>query len=283
MKKLFTLLLLSTVFTMFSQVGINTTSPHASSMLDITSTDKGMLVPRMTLAQRTAIATPATSLLVYQTDAATGFWYYNGTAWVNLNSSSGEFKSIAGLVQNTTNTTADDFVFGSTSLADIAGTNDDNRMFFNKSKGAFRAGQVTGAQWNDANVGNQSIALGSNTIASGFVSTAMGNGSVSSSAASTAMGYGTTASGTNSTAMGNNSVASGYVSIAMGHFATAPSYGETTLGTYATTYTPVAVTTFDAADRVFSVGNGIATARSNAMTLFKNGNFISYFYTQNRH
>lgn len=130
MKKLFTLLLLPTAFTMFSQVGINTTSPDASSMLDITSTDKGMLVPRMTAAQRTVIATPATSLLVYQTDVATGFWYYNGTAWVNLNSMSGEFKSIGGLVQNTTNTAADDFVFGSTSLADIPGPNDNKHIFF---------------------------------------------------------------------------------------------------------------------------------------------------------
>ena len=275
MKKLFTFLLLSIVFTMFSQVGINTASPDASSMLDITATDKGILIPRMTQSERTAIATPATSLLVYQTDADTGFWYYNGTAWVNLNSTSGEFKSIGGLVQNTTNTAADDFVFGSTSLADIIGTNDDNRMFFNKNKGAFRAGQVTGNQWNDTNVGNQSSALGINTVASGFGSTAMGNGSISSSAASTAMGYGTTASGTNSTAIGNNSVASGYVAIAMGHFATAPSYGEITLGTYATTYTPVGVTTFNPADRIFSIGNGISTTRSNAITIFKNGNFIA--------
>jgi hypothetical protein len=53
-----------------------------SSMLDVTSTTKGMLVPRMTAAQRTAIGTPANGLLVYQTDAPIGFWYYNGTSWV---------------------------------------------------------------------------------------------------------------------------------------------------------------------------------------------------------
>ncbi len=53
-----------------------------SAMLDIVSTNKGLLVPRMTSAQKTSIGSPATGLLVYQTDGATGFWYYNGTIWV---------------------------------------------------------------------------------------------------------------------------------------------------------------------------------------------------------
>ena len=49
-------------------VGIGTTTPDASSMLDVTSTSKGMLVPRMTTAQRTAIAAPTNGLLVYDTN-----------------------------------------------------------------------------------------------------------------------------------------------------------------------------------------------------------------------
>lgn len=53
-----------------------------SSMLDVTSSSKGMLVPRMTSAQRIAIGSPANGLLVYQTDAPNGFWYYNGSSWV---------------------------------------------------------------------------------------------------------------------------------------------------------------------------------------------------------
>jgi hypothetical protein len=50
--------------------------------LDVKSTDKGILIPRMTAAQRGAIASPATGLMVYQTDATAGFYYYDGTAWV---------------------------------------------------------------------------------------------------------------------------------------------------------------------------------------------------------
>ena len=66
-------------------VGINATgaSPDASAILDLSSTSKGLLVPRMTSAQRTAISSPATGLLVY--DNTTGsFWYYSGSSWINL-------------------------------------------------------------------------------------------------------------------------------------------------------------------------------------------------------
>ena len=64
-------------------VGINNHTPHASALLDLTSTNKGLLTPRMTTAQRTAIAGPATGLLVFDT-TLNAFWYYNGTAWVPL-------------------------------------------------------------------------------------------------------------------------------------------------------------------------------------------------------
>lgn len=52
-----------------NNTGIGTTAPAPSSLLDLTSTDKGLLIPRMTGAQRTAISLPANGLLVYQTDS----------------------------------------------------------------------------------------------------------------------------------------------------------------------------------------------------------------------
>jgi hypothetical protein len=64
-----------------SNLGINTTTPHASAVLDVTSTTQGVLVPRMTQAQRNAITSPATGLMIFQTDNTPGFYYYNGTAW----------------------------------------------------------------------------------------------------------------------------------------------------------------------------------------------------------
>ncbi|MBW7839565.1 MAG: FG-GAP repeat protein, partial [Chitinophagaceae bacterium] len=83
MKSLFLLtVILCIAFAADAQnVGIGTTNPDASAKLDVTSTDKGMLVPRMTEAQRNAISAPATGLLIYQTDNTPGFYYYNGSAW----------------------------------------------------------------------------------------------------------------------------------------------------------------------------------------------------------
>jgi hypothetical protein len=62
-------------------VGIGTTTPDASSALHIKSTTKGLLIPRMTAAQRNAISAAATGLMIYQTDGTVGFYYYNGSSW----------------------------------------------------------------------------------------------------------------------------------------------------------------------------------------------------------
>lgn len=64
-------------------IGMGTTAPNASSILDITSTTKGFLPPRMTAAQRLAIASPAASLFVWDTDSLR-FMAHNGTAWKGL-------------------------------------------------------------------------------------------------------------------------------------------------------------------------------------------------------
>ena len=73
--------------TCFSQsVSINNNGAAADStaMLDVSSTAKGLLIPRMEAQQKNAIANPATGLLVYQTDGDPGFYYYNGANWFLL-------------------------------------------------------------------------------------------------------------------------------------------------------------------------------------------------------
>jgi hypothetical protein len=84
MKKQFytlaTILIMS--FAAKAQVGIGTPNPDPSSMLDVTAATKGFLMPRLTSAQRIAVATPAKGLQVF--DITTNSpWYYNGTVWVN--------------------------------------------------------------------------------------------------------------------------------------------------------------------------------------------------------
>lgn len=83
------LVLIASFFTIesFAQsVSINNTGTTAdtTAILDVSSTVKGLLIPRMTAIQKTAIVTPATGLLVYQTDGDAGFYYFNGTAWLLL-------------------------------------------------------------------------------------------------------------------------------------------------------------------------------------------------------
>jgi hypothetical protein len=63
-----------------------TTANNASAILEVNSTDKGVLFPRMTNAQRTAIAggTPPVGLIVYCTDATEGLYIYKSTGWVQI-------------------------------------------------------------------------------------------------------------------------------------------------------------------------------------------------------
>jgi len=70
-------------FSSHGQVGINTDNepPDPSAMLDVSSDSLGILIPRMTEAQRDAISSPATGLMIYQTDGTAGFYYYNGSDW----------------------------------------------------------------------------------------------------------------------------------------------------------------------------------------------------------
>ena len=88
-KYLILFLVFSTSTTIFSQVGIGTTSPNGSSILDIESSDSGVLFPRLTTVQRNAISSPATGLLIYNS-SNNSFQYNFGTPaipnWISLSS-----------------------------------------------------------------------------------------------------------------------------------------------------------------------------------------------------
>lgn len=117
MKNLFKVIqaaLMLTSFTLTAQVGIGTTTPNASAALDITSTNSGILIPRMTQAQKNAITSPATGLLIYQTDATAGFYFYNGTIWTPFTNSGWSLTGNTGTNASTNyigTTDAQDLVF----------------------------------------------------------------------------------------------------------------------------------------------------------------------------
>ncbi len=87
MKKAFLILLLLSLSPVFSQLGVGTISPSPRAILDLTSTDKGFLLPRMTTVQRVAIAPNNTTdkgLQVFDTDT-NSIWYWDGTIWAQRN------------------------------------------------------------------------------------------------------------------------------------------------------------------------------------------------------
>lgn len=65
-------------------IGGGATAPEASAVLEVHSTTQGFLFPRMTSAQRLAIGTPATGLMVYQTDNREGVYIYKSFGWVQV-------------------------------------------------------------------------------------------------------------------------------------------------------------------------------------------------------
>jgi len=87
-KTLVTFLAVITSYTSIAQnVGIGTTTPNASAVLDASSTTQGFLPPRMTYAQRNAIVNPAAGLIIYCTDCSGGngeMNYFNGNSWMNM-------------------------------------------------------------------------------------------------------------------------------------------------------------------------------------------------------
>jgi hypothetical protein len=116
----------------------------------------------------------------------------------------------------------------------IAATGPGTRMLWYPGKAAFRAGNVNGTQWDDANIGVGSFATGGNAIASGSYSAAIGGNAVASGSSGIAMGAVAKATGNDAVAVGRQAEASGNFSLAMGEFAKATSTWSTAIGNRST-------------------------------------------------
>lgn len=125
-------------------VGIGTSSPNSSAALDISSTSKGMLAPRLTKSQREAIASPVAGLLVFDLTYKM-FFYYDGVSWVPLKPSSLE-EIGQGPQVPADNTTGSDFGYAvsTDSVWSISGAPSQNG-----NVGAAYIYQYAGGQWNE--------------------------------------------------------------------------------------------------------------------------------------
>ncbi len=127
-------------------------------------------------------------------------------------------------------TAAGDFIVGSYQLDDTTTGNEDYRMFFDVSKGAFRAGVVDDDEWNSGHVGDHSFAGGFRTTASGNRSTAFGSNTTASAMYSFAAGANAQATHSAAIALGNGAKAQGENSFATGFSTLASNDGATAMG-----------------------------------------------------
>ncbi len=130
-------------------------------------------------------------------------------------------------VRNSTNGFA---VAGSQAVGTIPASGAGIRLMWYPGKAAFRAGAVSGDQWDDANIGLGSIALGMHTKATANASLALGNGSQALGLSSAAMGSGALASGLASSALGRDALSSEFSSAALGTMAKATGESGVALG-----------------------------------------------------
>ena len=129
-----------------AQMVIGGSTPSASAVLDLQSTAKGLLVPRMTQAQRTAISSPANSLLIYQTDQDTGFYFYKSNAW----------NRVAGFRNDANSPIAIGYTAGSSPQADGAIAIGEEAGKTSQQQNAISVGYFTG----NSNQGQGATAIG---------------------------------------------------------------------------------------------------------------------------
>jgi hypothetical protein len=189
--------------------------------------------------------------------------YYDGGN-VGIGTSSPEFKlsigNDGGIIAKGT--------YGSG--ATLTTTGQGARFIWYPQKAALRAGYAGNTEWNDANIGNCSTALGEITTASGNCSTALGFYTIASGNESTAMGYETTASGPYSTAMGEYTSASAFCSTAMGYQTRANGSESTAMGQNTTASGDVST----AMGRNTTASGDVSTAMGRRTTAQANGSLV---------
>lgn len=327
MKKLFIFIFVFVVNLFYAQnVGINTSTPDDSAVLDVFASDKGILFPRVSLTDvtntTTPINAPANGLLVFNTNPVVtngqgiGVYVFNGTQWQKINLGlgtldfcydylgAGQGRTIiadAGAVKIAgtdglwiTGTHAS----GATIDSEIMGAG--TRMFYNPQKSAFRAGTVSGIQFNQNRVGNFSGAFGQdnaiyggrnfgsgfNNITSNVNATSTGRNNNSYDNAAIAFNSNNSAGGNNSVATGFSNTTGGYHGFSGGVDNGANTINETSIGHFSRSKGKTVDTgsgasfdqltdsasNFYGTDGLFAIGNGADNSnRHDAISIMKDG------------
>lgn len=246
------------------------TDPDLSSILDVKSTSKGLLLPRMTQAQRDAILSPAQGLIIFQTNNVSGYYFFDG-AWKPVADHLGNHVATQTILLNSNRITSTDtsvglsinakgavrlrgkavssipadtvakenFVLGNDGsflakgkylTGPIPATGAGMRMMWYPARGAFRAGNATGTEWDSLNVDDYSFAFGNQVTASGYGSFGMGDQVTVTSTVGTGFGSAIRVLGTAGFSAGASNVSGGFCSTTVGYTDSAMGQGTVALG-----------------------------------------------------
>lgn len=196
-----------------AQVGIDTDDPDPSAVLHVESDDKGILLPRVALSDPSDVSTivsPATGLVVFNTDAVTGldsgFCYFDGSVWVNIKDDN---STVTNWKLSGNNISSADFL-GST----------------NSEALEFRVNNIAVGRYEL----NNSIAFGNNASTLEGNSIAIGGSSLSSRQSAIAIGSSAAARRDNSIAIGKDSDSDGFEAVALGAGSSANAVGSAAIG-----------------------------------------------------
>lgn len=235
-----------------AQVGIGTSNPNASSILDIVSNDQGVLFPRIDLNSLTTAApvdNPATGLVVWNTDLANsgvnmGMHYWDGTKWQSLVTKTKLDSELAssgtggGWAEGGNTAGTGDFI-GTTNYVPLEFRTNNKRVGFIQPVGGIALGKGSAANENrsiaigvdaKSDTNNEAVAIGSNAEAVGYKSTAIGAASEATNNNSIAIGTSTNSTKLNSTALGNAANSTAQNATAIGHNAVANKTNTVILG-----------------------------------------------------
>jgi hypothetical protein len=211
------ILLLNTYF-INAQVGIDNTNPQAA--LDITSTNDGLLIPRVALTNTitATVITPTTSELVYNTatsgtapnNVIPGFYYWDGTKWVSIKNTTTPSSSGWSLTGNSATVDGTNFLGTIDDVPFTIKVNNQKAGRISSTGQTFFGYQAGNVNTNDSNTGIGFYALNSNTI--GGFNTAIGVGALSNN---TIGNYNSAIGGAslNKNTTGNNNTANGSLSL----------------------------------------------------------------------
>ncbi|AWH86828.1 hypothetical protein HYN59_17690 [Flavobacterium album] len=229
---------------LYAQVGIGTITPNASAVLELKSSSKGLLIPRVSLVSTTdavTVPSPAAGLLVYNTvsqnDVLPGFYYWDsswkpllasavtGPSWGVAGNTAGSGNFIGTLNYNPFTIKVNNLLMGK--LHPGGGISLGINALANDTKGIAIGSGATSA------VNTEAMALGISSNAGGYRSSAIGYGSTASSNNAFAGGYSASATGYQSLAIGMNSSATQNNTSAVGYGAAATAYQAGAFGTEA--------------------------------------------------